>query len=248
METLQAWAEKGPFTLALSSSFFGFFAHAGVISVLENHQIEPAKYAGSSAGALVAALLASGLKSEDLERLFFSMKREDYWDPGFGPGLLKGKKFFEIADRHCATSFSMTSKPVEIAVFDLLSLKTRFLSEGSLAQAVVASCAVPGMFHPVLEKRKIFYDGGILNKAGVPPHARTDRLLNIYIDGGGLSNLVDWKWTSSRLGPDQRILRLKGLPRVHPLTFGNSREAFDEAKKRTAKVLSRKFDRKVLEA
>jgi hypothetical protein len=41
--TLRAWLAEGPFTLGLSSGFFGFFAHAGVVSVLEAERLRPAR-------------------------------------------------------------------------------------------------------------------------------------------------------------------------------------------------------------
>ena len=46
--TLREWLAEGPFTLALSSGFFGFFAHAGVVSVLEAEGLRPARIAGSA--------------------------------------------------------------------------------------------------------------------------------------------------------------------------------------------------------
>ena len=33
--TLGDWLDAGPYTLALSAGFFGFFAHAGVLAALE---------------------------------------------------------------------------------------------------------------------------------------------------------------------------------------------------------------------
>src|SRR6266568_9273645 len=39
--TLRAWLAEAPFTLGLSSGFFGFFAHAGVVSVLEEEVCLP---------------------------------------------------------------------------------------------------------------------------------------------------------------------------------------------------------------
>ena len=60
MRTLRDWLAGKPFTLVMSSGFFGFFAHAGVVSVLEEQGLRPARIAGSSAGALVGAPLGRG--------------------------------------------------------------------------------------------------------------------------------------------------------------------------------------------
>lgn len=83
-KTLLAWLREAPFTLSLSSTFFGFYAHCGVLIVsthritmicscdnetvwadskcvrtlqaLEEAGLDPAKFCGSSAGAIIAAL------------------------------------------------------------------------------------------------------------------------------------------------------------------------------------------------
>ena len=40
-----------PFTLALSAGFFGFFAHTGFLSALEERDVRPHRVVGASAGA-----------------------------------------------------------------------------------------------------------------------------------------------------------------------------------------------------
>ena len=52
-KTLRTWLTEAPFTLGMSSGFFGFFAHAGVLAALEEQGLTPRAVAGSSAGALV---------------------------------------------------------------------------------------------------------------------------------------------------------------------------------------------------
>src|SRR5262249_10850919 len=64
--TLRDWLAEAPFTLAMSSGFFGFFAHAGVLSVLEEQTLLPARLCGSSAGALVGGLWACGLSARQI--------------------------------------------------------------------------------------------------------------------------------------------------------------------------------------
>jgi len=61
MRTLRDWLAERPFTLVMSSGFFGFYAHAGVVSVSEEPGLRPARIAGSSAGALVGALWGPGI-------------------------------------------------------------------------------------------------------------------------------------------------------------------------------------------
>src|SRR5262249_53323541 len=93
MSTLREWLSGGPFTLAMSSGFFGFFAHAGVMSVLEEEQLFPARISGSSAGALVGGLWAAGVSPRTICTLLVELRREHFWDVGLGFGLLRGARF-----------------------------------------------------------------------------------------------------------------------------------------------------------
>ena len=57
---LKDWLTEQPFTLTMSSGFFSFFAHCGMLSVLEKEKLFPVKITGSSAGAMIGAFWASG--------------------------------------------------------------------------------------------------------------------------------------------------------------------------------------------
>ena len=58
---LSEWLAEGPFTLAMSSGFFSFFAHTGMLGSLTTAGHVPRAVAGSSAGALVGGAWAAGL-------------------------------------------------------------------------------------------------------------------------------------------------------------------------------------------
>ena len=59
--TLRAWLQAEPFTLAMSSGFFGFYVHAGALTALVDAGLNPVAVTGSSAGALVTGLYAGGV-------------------------------------------------------------------------------------------------------------------------------------------------------------------------------------------
>ncbi|HEX4338793.1 MAG TPA: patatin-like phospholipase family protein [Polyangiaceae bacterium] len=175
--TLRQWLESAPFTLAMSSGFFGFFAHAGVLSVLEEERLLPARVAGSSAGALVTGFWASGVTARELVRELLRIDRRDFWDPGFGPGLLRGRLFESLLERLLPVrTFAACRVPLRVSVFDVATLRTRVLDSGALAPALRASCAVPGMFHPVLHEGRALYDGGILDRPGLAGVGASERV------------------------------------------------------------------------
>src|SRR4051794_1310502 len=81
MQTLADFLRSAPFELVLSSGFFGFYAHAGVVAALEEAELVPAGTGGSSAGAMIAGLWAAGLSAAQIRDQLFALSREDFWDP-----------------------------------------------------------------------------------------------------------------------------------------------------------------------
>ena len=165
---LSEWLRAEPFALGLSSGFFGFFAHAGFLSALEAENLRPARISGSSAGALVAGVWASGRGMGELSESLFAIDRSAFWDPGLGVGLLKGERFEELLDGFLAAkTFESCRVPLTISIFDLKSLRTRVISEGNLIPAIRASCCFPGLFHPVRVDGRLSIDGGVLDRPGL---------------------------------------------------------------------------------
>jgi len=80
MLTLREYLASHPFELILSSGFFGFFAHTGVVLALEEAGLRPTQVGGSSAGALVAGLWGAGLPATVLQDTLLSLSRDAFWD------------------------------------------------------------------------------------------------------------------------------------------------------------------------
>lgn len=79
--------ERGRTGVVFSSGFFGFFAHAGVLSALRERGIHPAGFSGSSSGAIVAAMAACDMPDDAIQRILFDLRKADFWDPD-PPGTL----------------------------------------------------------------------------------------------------------------------------------------------------------------
>lgn len=246
--TLQQWISEGPFTLALSSSFFGFFAHCGVASAFYEKNALPAKITGSSAGALVGGALASGIDPEATKDLLFRVKREDFWDPRPGLGYLRGKKFLDVLEQSFVPNFSQTKIPFEAAAFDVFSFRTKFLRDGELPRAVVASCAVPLLFHPVRIGKRLYFDGGVFHKSGISPESESERVLCIFLQGDGVSDSYELGRSLNKLGKNQRVVRFRNLPRLDYNSLENGKLAFSEAYRRSRDSFSKKFAGSILEA
>ena len=115
--TLRQWLAEAPFGLAMSSGFFSFYAHTGMLASLTGAGFRPRSVSGSSAGALVGGLWAAGLEAEALANVLLSLKRDDFWDPGAGAGLLAGKKFDAVLRRILPVAeMSAARAPMAISV------------------------------------------------------------------------------------------------------------------------------------
>ena len=139
--------------VVLCSSFFGFFAHTGFISALENLGIKPIAYAGTSAGALISAFAAAGMNSTEMEEHLLQLRRADFWDPDYlglvrslpsglnsWSGLLKGDLFRDkITSLLPVDNFESCPKRCCIVSINLSKNTPEIFRHGSLIDAVCAS-------------------------------------------------------------------------------------------------------------
>jgi len=163
--------------VCLSSGFFGFFAHAGFALALEELGVRPAAASGSSAGAIVAALWASGRSAAEIRDRLFSLRRAEFWDPAppldwfrGPPGLLRGEAMERLLERHLACrTFAECRFPVTVNAFDVGLRRAVRLSAGPLAPAVRASASLPGLFQPARVDGRWLLDAGFVEKTPVEP-------------------------------------------------------------------------------
>ena len=158
------------------------FAHIGALDVLESHGVGPHVLAGTSFGALVGALYASGqaparlaeaAEAQQLGDLLFRIA-----DLGLHRGALMAGKRFEryLDDLFEGRSFEDLAIPFVVVATDVETGERIMLESGPLARAVRASCAMPGLMAPVEIEGRRLIDGGI----GTP--APLDTLQDLEVD------------------------------------------------------------------
>ncbi len=242
--TLGEWLREEPFGLTLSAGFFGFYAHTGFALALEEAGLVPNRHSGSSAGALVSAFLAAGRAASALRPLLGDLRRDDFWDPSPGFGLLRGDRFRALLERELPSrDFSDCARPLAVSAFDVRALKTRVISEGLIAPAVHASCVFPGLFHPVMLEGRPHIDGGVLDRSGLAGMPDGGRVLYHHLS------------TRSRIRrhipllslypprPDLVPVVLQGLPRSGPTRLEVGPAAMDAAYRSTRAALARTLPR-----
>ena len=144
------------------------FAHVGVIKALEAQGIRPDIVVGSSAGSVIAALLASGANGNELNRLALNLDEATIadWGVPFGGrfgGLIKGDALQNMVNREVQNkSIEQMRIPLGIVATELQSGKGVLFRTGNTGLAVRASCSVPGVFQPAVISGKEYVDGGLV--------------------------------------------------------------------------------------
>jgi NTE family protein len=138
-------------------------AHLGVIKELEAAGLRPDLIIGCSAGSIVGALYADNPELAGLEEILLKLTRSDLLDTTFFSrlGFVQGKALQNFLKKNLrAKTFNELKIPLIVVATDLFSGETIELSEEQLPIAIGASCAFPGVFHPVLLHDRYLIDGG----------------------------------------------------------------------------------------
>jgi len=163
-------------------------SHIGVLKVLEAEGIRPDVIAGTSIGALVGALYASGLTHDDLERLALSLNRRQltmFLDLTFPfSGLIQGKRVTSAVESLVGKMvFADLKVPLACVATDLNTGKAVVIRKGYVAEAVRASIAIPGIMTPALFGNRWLVDGGIVSEvpAGVCRRMGADYVIGVNV-------------------------------------------------------------------
>ncbi|WP_286877220.1 patatin-like phospholipase family protein, partial [Delftia sp. 67-8] len=152
--------------LALGSGSARGWAHFGVLRALEDAGLRPDIICGSSIGALVGASYAAGEMQRFEEWVLGLGMRKvfGFMDFNIAGGMLKGEKLISFWREHFVDSAIEDLKiPFGAVATDLHSGAEVWLRKGSIADAVRASIALPGLFTPVQREGRLLVDGGIVN-------------------------------------------------------------------------------------
>ena len=156
--------------LALGSGSSRGWAHIGAIRALEERGVKPDIICGTSIGALVGAVYASG-QLDQLESWVTGLawtKVVRLMDITWKGGLIRGQRLFNLfratfQDRE----ISELEIPFGAIATELNSGREIWLRDGKLLDVVRASIATPGLYTPVVRNGVILVDGGLVNPVPV---------------------------------------------------------------------------------
>jgi NTE family protein len=143
------------------------FAHVGVIRVLEQEKIPVHMIVGTSVGSLIGGIYAANPDSFQLEWLSYKIERGDILDFSIAYsklGPVQGARLESFIDQNVKIKkVEETKIPFTPIATDLNTGETVVLEKGSLAKAIRASAAIPGIFVPVTFDNRMLVDGGVTN-------------------------------------------------------------------------------------
>ncbi|HJU56083.1 MAG TPA: patatin-like phospholipase family protein [Pyrinomonadaceae bacterium] len=187
--------------LALSGGMARGFAHIGVLRVLEEHHIPVDYIAGTSAGSIVAAGYAAGMSVDEVAQISRGMRWKDVGRVTLSRlGVQSNARLEEfVRARLPVKSFEELRIPLAVVATDLRTGSAVIMTEGDVAFAVRASCALPGWYVPVTDDHgRQLVDGGLV--ANIPTAA-------VRALGADLVIAVDVNSEGAKfIGPPQSVI------------------------------------------
>jgi NTE family protein len=201
--------------LALGAGSARGWSHIGVLRALQAGGVEPDIVCGCSIGAFVGAAYVNG-DLDKLEKWVSALRWQDVLgllDLGSKGGLIKGQKLIDFFSSNFVDhDFSQLGKPFACVATDLDSGREVWLREGSVAAAVRASRALPGLFSPVVRDGRLLVDGALVNPVPVTMCQALGADLVIAVDLG--SDRVGHAGRLRRIGDEPASWKQRLLQRI----------------------------------
>jgi NTE family protein len=176
-------------SLVLGSGGARALAHLGVINWLVENGYQIKSIAGSSIGALIGGVYATG-KLELYAQWVCALQKMDVLrllDPALSrAGLIKGDRIIEML-RKMVGDINIEDLPISfVAVaMDFHSGKEVWLRKGNLFDAIRGSIAIPMIFTPFETGGRFLIDGGTINPVPIAPtlNDHTDMTVVVGLSG-----------------------------------------------------------------
>ncbi len=187
-------------------------AHVAILEELNAAGIKPDLIVGCSAGAIIGAFYADGVDLKDLKEDLLEQTRSDLLDITFGDitfGLSRGVLLQAYLNKHLKSKNIEDMKKPFVAVATNLEFGDLVaFGKGPITDAVMASAAYPGVFHPVKINGEYYVDGGVANPCPVDIARKLGAEYVIAVD---LSGDLTTSPPSNLLGIAKRSLEISYL-------------------------------------
>ncbi|MFN8184096.1 MAG: patatin-like phospholipase family protein [Candidatus Nanopelagicales bacterium] len=171
---------KAPVTVVTTFGLGRTPAQVGMLAELAARKVTPDFVVGTSLGAINAAALAAGRTPDEMAEFWLWLQEEVFASPiraiARGITARQARRQEELVRTRIAEmlppDFADLPIPLRVVATELTTGNEVVLDSGDLPTAVMASCALPGLFPPVEIGGGHFIDGGLV--AGMPLRAVPD--------------------------------------------------------------------------
>ncbi|MFO7893018.1 MAG: patatin-like phospholipase family protein [Longimicrobiales bacterium] len=193
-------SDPGPtLGLALGGGAVLGFAHIGLLAALEEGGIETDCVAGTSAGAIAAALHAFRVEPDRIREILSPLTWRKV--SGFtrtSMGLLTNEPMGELLEEELGDArIEDAGIPLAIVAADIHTGERVVLRDGLVAEAVRASAAIPGIYTPIEIDGRLLVDGGVVDN--VPVAALRDMGADVAV-AATLGDALDFDEVNNLLG------------------------------------------------
>lgn len=169
----------------LSGGAYRSAGQIGVLKAMDERGIRPDAICGTSSGAIVAVLYASGYTPDEIYEIW---QKEPFGQvlhvhfPKFG--FLKNSKIGAVIRPYMRyKNLEELPVPTFITCTCMNNGRQQVFRKGDILQALTGSCTVPILFEPVEIDGRQYVDGGLVSNLPVEPLTRLcERLIGIYVN------------------------------------------------------------------
>lgn len=154
--------------IILSAGWLAFARHIGFLEGLADNHVDVDAVVGTSSGSLVGALWAAGLSLDAIAEEVTATRPFRALRPSRTPwrGVCSMRGLMNRIRNHLPKRIEDLERPFAVGVCRGPN-SAHLLTSGSLAEAVAASCAVPGLFASVDVDGQRWLDGGWADRTAV---------------------------------------------------------------------------------
>jgi len=144
-------------------------AHIGVLRAIDEFDIKIKYISGTSIGAFAAAFFAFGKNWNEIKQIASELKWIDITKISLSRyGLLSNEKLGKLILEHIGDKNIQDSDiPLTMIATDVTSGEKMILDKGPVAEAVMASTCIPGIFKPIEKNGRMLVDGGIVENVPI---------------------------------------------------------------------------------